>query len=122
MGINDPMFTGDVWRAIERETEGFLIFLEELDSVAAGHAGLRSLVAGLRQDVSAPAEQRDLLARRFAQKLVLAAQGALMLQHAPEARADAFIGSRTDAEGGRVYGTLPAPAMRQGIVERAWPV
>ncbi|RJG06587.1 isovaleryl-CoA dehydrogenase [Noviherbaspirillum cavernae] len=112
----------DVLRAIEREPEGFMQWLDELQQTAAAHQGLRSHVAALRNDLATPPEQREMLARRFVQRLVLAAQGCLMLQHAPSGIADAFIASRIDAECGRVYGTLAAPALQQNILERAWPV
>ncbi len=112
----------DVLRAIEREAEGFSLLLDELGSVAAAHPGLHGLVTALRNDLATPPEQREMLARRFVQRLVLAVQGSLMLQHAPAAVADAFIASRTDAECGRVYGTLAAPALQQNILDRAWPL
>lgn len=111
----------DVLRAIEREADGFLLLLDELDGIAAAHSGLRSLAAALRKDVMRAPEQREMLARRLVQRLVLAVQGSLMLQHAPGNIADAFIASRIDPECGRVYGTLAAPAAQQVILERAWP-
>jgi putative acyl-CoA dehydrogenase len=111
----------DVLRAIEREAEGFLLLLADLDKLSPAHAGLGSLLAGLRKDLATPPEQREILARRFVQRLVLAAQASLMLQHAPAAIADAFIASRIDAECGRVYGTLSSAAMQQDILRRAWP-
>jgi putative acyl-CoA dehydrogenase len=112
----------DVLRAIEREPEGFMRLLGELDEVAATHPGLRELVTGLRRDLATPPEQREMLARRLVQRLVLAVQGSLMLRYAPTPIAEAFIASRIDAESGRVYGTLSAAALQQNILDRAWPV
>jgi putative acyl-CoA dehydrogenase len=111
----------DVLRAIGREAEGFMLLLNALSEVAAAHPGLRGLVTALRVDLATPPEQREMLARRFVQRLIIAVQGSLMLQHAPAAIADAFIASRIDAECGRVYGTLSAPVMQQQILDRAWP-
>jgi putative acyl-CoA dehydrogenase len=111
----------DVLRAIEREAEGFLLLLDQLSIVSSVHAGLQETVNSLRRSLAAPPEEREALARRFVQQLVIAVQGSLMLQHAPAAIADAFIVSRTDAECGRVYGTLPAGALQQEILNRAWP-
>ncbi|MBC7500689.1 MAG: DNA alkylation response protein, partial [Herminiimonas sp.] len=68
-----------------------------------------------------PAEHREMLARRFAQKLVLVAQSCLMRQHAPQDVAESFIASRIDGECGRVYGTLSTPLQQDRIVARAWP-
>ena len=111
----------DVLRAVEREPEGFALLLERLEKDTAGHAGLRQLVQDVRRDFGAAPEQREMLARRLAQRLVLAVQGSLMLQQAPSAIAEAFIGSRIDAECGRVYGTLAAETLQRQILDRAWP-
>ncbi|MDB5840173.1 MAG: isovaleryl-CoA dehydrogenase [Herminiimonas sp.] len=112
----------DVLRAVERETEGFSLLLDQLGELAAGHTGLRGLVNALHNDMAVAPEQREALARRFVQRLVLAVQGGLMLQHAPAPVAEAFISSRIDAQCGRVYGTLGTGAEQQNILERAWPV
>jgi putative acyl-CoA dehydrogenase len=111
----------DVLRAMERNPESVSLLLDELDQVPSGHAGLRTLLVGLRQSLGLPAEQREALARRFVQRLVLAVQATLMLQHAPSAIAEAFIESRIDAENGRVYGTLAGVSVQQDILKRAWP-
>ena len=111
----------DVLRAIEREAGGFSLLLNQLSDVAAAHPGLQGLVVALRKDLTAAPEQREMLARRLAQRLVIAIQASLMLQHAPAAIAEAFIASRTDSECGRVYGTLATPALQQNILDRAWP-
>jgi putative acyl-CoA dehydrogenase len=111
----------DVLRAVEREAEGCALLLQSLHDTAATHAGLRELVNALRNDLMAAPEQREMLARRFTQRLVLAVQACLMLQHAPAAIADTFIASRIDAQCGRVYGTLSASVAQTCILERAWP-
>jgi len=111
----------DVLRAIEREPEGFVLLLTQLKGTTMAHSGLQNLVHALQKGLATPPEQREMLARRFVQRLVLAAQASLMLQHAPASMAEAFIASRTDAECGRVYGTLAAPALQHEILVRAWP-
>lgn len=110
----------DVLRAIERETRGFMLVLAELRSHASAHTGLQKLLDALQADLATPPEQREILARRFVQKLVLAVQAGLMLQHAPEEIASAFIASRIDGECGRVYGTLSSAAPVAEIIKRAW--
>jgi putative acyl-CoA dehydrogenase len=111
----------DVLRAIEREAEGFLLLLDHLSIVASQHAVLQETVNALRSSLAAPAEEREALGRRFVQRLIVAVQGSLMLEHAPAAIADAFIRSRTDAECGRVYGTLSNAALQKDMLSRAWP-
>ncbi|WP_157889189.1 isovaleryl-CoA dehydrogenase [Herminiimonas arsenitoxidans] len=116
----------DVLRAIAKEPESFNLLLESLLDTAVEHAGLRERIAELRSDLKASPSQQEMLARRFAQRLVLTAQACLMLQTAPPAIAEAFIDSRLDAECGRVFGTLSdalAPSvLQQEILARAWPV
>ncbi|HEX8883312.1 MAG TPA: isovaleryl-CoA dehydrogenase [Noviherbaspirillum sp.] len=111
----------DVLRALERDPEGALLLLADLREAAAGHPALLALLDGLRRDMQAAPEEREALARRFVQRLVLAAQAALMLRHAPQDIAVAFVASRLDADGGRVYGTMGETALQQRILDRAWP-
>ncbi|MGS0742009.1 isovaleryl-CoA dehydrogenase [Glaciimonas sp. GG7] len=113
----------DVLRAITREPEGFALLLEHLSSIACGHTGLGLMLDGLKNTLAAPPDQRERMARHFVQKLVLTIQAALMVQHAPSAIADAFIGSRCEVEGGRVYGTLAGlvgAEVQKEILERVW--
>jgi putative acyl-CoA dehydrogenase len=51
--------------------------------------------------------------------MVLALQGALLMQHSTSAVADAFCASRLDGQWGMAFGTLPANLDLRGIVERA---
>ncbi|MDB5757689.1 MAG: isovaleryl-CoA dehydrogenase, partial [Burkholderia sp.] len=111
----------DVLRAIGRDPEGAMLLLEDLGDAAAGHAGLLALLKGLQRDLRAAPEEQEALARRLVQRLALAAQSALMLRHAPQDVAEAFVASRLDGEAGRVYGTMAEPALQQRILDRAWP-
>ncbi|TWC66556.1 isovaleryl-CoA dehydrogenase [Herbaspirillum sp. SJZ099] len=114
----------DVLRAIEREAQGFTLLLDSLEQAAADHVLLQARVQTLKALLSVPPTQREALARRLVQQLVLALQGMLMLQHAPAASADAFLAGRCEADGGRVYGTLGAStvAAQENILLRAWPL
>ena len=58
--------------------------------------------------------------RRIAAGLARLWQAALLIQHAPAAVADAFVGSRL-AAGGGIFGELPAGADVRAILARAWP-
>ncbi|MFL6718362.1 MAG: acyl-CoA dehydrogenase family protein, partial [Burkholderiaceae bacterium] len=111
----------DVLRALERDPEGALLLLADLRQAAAGHPALLALLEALQRDLQSAPEEREALARRFVQRLVLAAQASLMLRHAPQEIAEAFVASRLDADGGRVYGTMAAPALQQRVLDRAWP-
>ncbi|EJN06047.1 isovaleryl-CoA dehydrogenase [Herbaspirillum sp. YR522] len=113
----------DVLRAIEREAQGFILLLQQLQQAAAGHPLLDARLSALKRLLAMPATERESLARRLVQELVLALQGMLMLQHAPAASSDAFLASRDQAGDGRVYGTLgDTDAVRlDAILQRAWP-
>lgn len=114
----------DVLRAVEREAPGFILLMEELERTAAGHPLLAARVDVLKKLLSAAPEQREVQARRFVQQLVLTLQGMLMVKHAPAASADAFLASRGEAEGGRVYGTLgvATAGVQEALLQRAWPL
>jgi len=58
-------------------------------------------------------------ARRLAERLVLAVQGALLLRHAPSYVADAFVASRIASEPGGAFGRLPASSDCGAILARA---
>ena len=60
-------------------------------------------------------------ARRLVEQLALALQGALLVQHAPPAVADAFCASRLADGGGRQFGTLPRGLDPAAICARARP-
>ena len=71
-----------------------------------------------------PAEL-EFRARELMQRIALAVQGSLLLQHAPDAVAETFCASRFAADGkwGAAYGVLPAPTDWHitKILARAWP-
>jgi putative acyl-CoA dehydrogenase len=112
----------DVLRAIEREAQGFILLLEQLEQAATAHPILEQQVRTLKQALSIAPEQREGQARRLVQQLVLALQGMLMLRHAPANSSDAFLASRSGADGGRVYGTLADAVGQEAILQRAWPI
>ena len=60
-------------------------------------------------------------ARDVVDRMALAIQAALLLQHAPAYVADAFCASRLGAVGARNYGTLPRGVDCAAIIQRATP-
>ncbi|QAU35225.1 isovaleryl-CoA dehydrogenase [Janthinobacterium sp. 17J80-10] len=120
----------DVLRAIEREPDGFALLLEELQQAAAPHPVAKALVEELKSALEMSPREREMLGRRLVQKLVLAAQACLMLEHAPPHVAETFLASRADPDCGRVYGTLSGTpngsatttfGLQETILARAWP-
>lgn len=58
-------------------------------------------------------------ARTIAERATLLWQASLLVEHAPEAVAEAFVRSRIAGDGGRALGTLPADCDFAAILERA---
>ncbi len=58
-------------------------------------------------------------ARRLAERLVIAVQGALLLRHAPAFVAEAFVASRIAQDVGGAFGRLPPDTDFEAILARA---
>jgi putative acyl-CoA dehydrogenase len=108
----------DVLRALAREPEAAEALLGELARTRGGDRRLDAHVDALEALLVRPEEGS---ARRLVEGLALALQGSLLVAHAPKAVADAFCGSRLGGDWGRAFGTLPANADVQPILDRAWP-
>ncbi len=114
----------DALRALTRQPESAEALFAELDQAAGADARLDQAVVRLRKEIGDPSEAR---ARRVAEAIALALQGALLVRYGDPAVADAFAASRLadDAGGfagwGHAFGTLPAGADTAAIVRRATP-
>jgi putative acyl-CoA dehydrogenase len=96
--------------------------LREVGETARGDKRLRSVVGRLERELGQRDRHDESQARAIVRDLVLAMQGALLLQHAPTAVADAFCASRLGDDPGGTFGLLPASADFRAIVERASPL
>jgi len=110
----------DMLRAIDRSPEAVAALRGELAPARGGDARLDRFVDDLEKDLADPAEAEHR-ARRLAERLILAVQGALLVRHAPAAVADAFCASRLAGDWGRAFGTLPKGIDLAAILERATP-
>lgn len=113
----------DVLRAVEREPDAARALLDELSTQLGGHASLKAALANLEDLLRRDGAEREGLARVIAQQWVLLAQAALMLVHASADVAGAFLASRFETAGGRVYGTLPAdvhPSVQAALLSQAF--
>jgi len=110
----------DVLRAMARTPAVIEAFFGEVAKSKGANAGLDTFVADLKKEF---ADQGDLeyRARGVVDRMALAIQAALLVQHAPAAVADAFCASRLADGGHRNYGTLPRAVDCQAIIERATP-
>ncbi|OWQ93375.1 DNA alkylation response protein [Roseateles aquatilis] len=113
----------DVMRAVARDPQAFLALLDEIEADLADHRGWRAELAALRGLLATPPEPLEAMGRRFASRLVLLAQAALLRRHAPGFVADAFSASRLDAGWGAIVGALDTRAMDvDALLRRAFPV
>ncbi|MDK2125304.1 isovaleryl-CoA dehydrogenase [Parachitinimonas caeni] len=96
----------DVLRAIAKSPRTVEVLQGELALATGRHATYDQYLTQLQRQFSQP--ERETQARRLTQSLTLAIQASLLLQHAPEAVADAFCRSRLAGDWGDSFGTLPA--------------
>jgi putative acyl-CoA dehydrogenase len=111
----------DVLRAMQRSPEVVGAFFAELAKARGANAALDRWVQSLRAELEDPGDL-EYRARHVVDRMALAIQAALLVQHAPPAVADAFCASRLQGEGHRQYGTLPRGADCAAIIRRATPV
>jgi putative acyl-CoA dehydrogenase len=111
----------DMLRAMERNPQGLESLLAELEDASSQQQALQNAVSSLRGALSLHGAERESQARHIAQNLIIAIQGSLLLRHAPNFVAEAFIRNRSDPAAGRVFGSMPATTVQQAILERAWP-
>jgi putative acyl-CoA dehydrogenase len=113
----------DVLRAMQKTPAVVGAFFAELAKARGANATLDASVAALQREFSDLAEL-EYRARGLVERMALAIQAALLVQHAPAAVADAFCASRLQADAGsghRQFGTLPRGVDCAALIERATP-
>lgn len=110
----------DVLRALRQDPEGFEHWLDGLAHLGRERPLFAEAMAALRAELMRPAEALETAARRLVQHLVLVAQAALLLEHAPADVAEGFLWSRFDGAAGRVFGAGPALPQAGRILARVW--
>lgn len=108
----------DLLRAL-RQGDVAQLLTAEFAKVKGVHAALDRAIQGLRDDLDLLADEWQ--ARRLIERLALVFQGALMVQLAPQAVADAFCSSRLGGQWGFNYGSLGTGFDTGAIIERALP-
>ena len=110
----------DVLRAIAKTPEVVQAFFAEVARARGASAVLDRHVAALKAEF-ADHDELEFRARDLVDRMALAMQAALLVQHAPTAVADAFCASRLAATGHHQYGALPRGVDCAAIVGRATP-
>ncbi len=108
----------DVLRALEREPGAAEALFAELALAHGADPRLDAAVARLRRGLG---EASPVGARRLVELMALALQASLLVRYAPPAVADAFCATRLGGDWGHSFGTLPASADLDAILERALP-
>ncbi|MGY1712773.1 acyl-CoA dehydrogenase family protein [Geodermatophilus sp. SYSU D00758] len=96
------MMVMDVARVLTREPKAVEPVLDEIRPVAAEHPLLAAALREIEELTTAPEDTTRYLVTRIA----LAVQGSLLVRHAPDVVADAFIASRLGGGWGPGFGTL----------------
>jgi putative acyl-CoA dehydrogenase len=110
----------DVLRAMKKTPEVVDAFFGEVAKAEGACVALDHWVGALRREINDLADI-EFRARDVVDRMALAIQAALLLQHVPTHVAAAFCASRLTAGGHRNYGTLPHGVDCSAIIERATP-
>ncbi len=109
----------DVLRAMERSPDSVEAFREPLAAAAGPYGAYDQALGALDEDLAAGVDPAD--ARRVVERMALLLQAALLITHAPEFVAGAFVAARI-ADPGVAYGALPDGIDLDAVLERALPV
>jgi putative acyl-CoA dehydrogenase len=108
----------DTLRAMATRPECVEVLFAELDQSAGQDARLGAHVQRLRHDL-ADLQTIQYRARKVAEDICLALQGALLVRHGHPAVAEAFLTTRLDRRWGGAFGTMPNGLDLAPILERA---
>ena len=112
----------DILRAIQKEPEVLDAYFVELAKANNTNVLFDHFVEALQHDFRSIApEQWQYHARQFADRMAVALQGALLLQHAPDYVAEAYCASRLAPQVHFNYGSLPSGLDVRAIISRATP-
>src|SRR5690606_10899394 len=96
----------DVLRAMQKTPGVVGAFFGEVAKARGANATLDRYVAALHKAFT-DVDELEYRARDLVDRMALALQAALLVQHAPASISDAFCGSRRAASGHHNYGALP---------------
>lgn len=110
----------DVLRAMQKTPAVVEAFFCEVAKARGASSALDHWTGALQRELADRADI-EYRARDIVDRMALALQAALLLQHAPATVADAFCASRLAGGGVRNYGTLPRGVDCAALIERATP-
>jgi putative acyl-CoA dehydrogenase len=110
----------DVRRALSREPATCDALFAELEAARGGHPALDAEIGVLKTEL-ATTDDFELRARYVTERAALALQASLLLRAGHTEVAEVFCASRLQGQHGLAFGTLPATAPLDRLIERAWP-
>jgi putative acyl-CoA dehydrogenase len=110
----------DVLRAMQKTPAVVEAFFREVAKSRGANALLDRWVLDLQRELADPTDL-EYRARDIVDRMALAIQAALLVQHGPAAVADAFCASRLAGGGHRNIGTLPRGVDGAALIQRATP-
>ena len=110
----------DVLRAMQKTPEVVNAFFREVAKAKGANTALDAWIGALKKEFTDLADL-EYRARDVVDRMALALQAALLVQHAPAIIADAFCASRLAGRGHYNYGALPRGVDCQAIIARATP-
>jgi putative acyl-CoA dehydrogenase len=108
----------DVLRALQREPAAGEIFVAELTRARGADRRFDDFLRALAADL-ARTDLREELARDLVERMAIGLEAALLLQHAPEPVARAYVSRRVVREGGAAYGAIGPGVAVDRVLERA---
>lgn len=110
----------DVLRSLEREPGSLVALLNELGEAKGVDRRFDAALTALKTDLP-ELTRHEGQARRLVERLAVMLQAALLLRHAAERLADAFVASRLDGGWSGHFGDLPAWIDSGALARRAVP-
>lgn len=108
-----------IWEGSRNPDDAHLV-LDQLQEVATGEPRVLDALQAVRKMTQLPPQELEQQARRFTQRLVLAAQACLMLEHASAEESAAFLSSRFDPDWGPVTGISAGTSDPAALLRAAW--
>jgi putative acyl-CoA dehydrogenase len=109
----------DILRAMERDPRSVEALVAELETSRSANGVLDRAIDDVKAHLAGPPD--ETLARRLAETLALALQGALLVRGAPDFVADAFCATRLCDRPGLSCGAIDAKVDADAIIARAMP-
>ncbi len=111
----------DVLRTLSREPDAVSAIEAELTAARGADRAFDASIERLMAELSQPTDVAEARARSLVERLAIALQGALLVQHGPSPVTEGFIRCRASGEHGVAFGTLGAGVDLTAIIDRARP-